>query len=312
MITVLTPVYNGERYLAECIESVRAQTRTDWEYVIADNCSTDRTAGIAAHYASIDSRIRLVRCTEFVNAHQSFSRSIGFMSPESRYCKFVCADDLIYPECLERMVAVAERHPSVGIVSAHRMYGESLNSDKPLPDGQEFMAGREVIRRATLDGVHGTGSPTTVLLTAAAAREHRPFYDESFYHADTDASLRILQHADYGFVHQALTFSRLHADTLTASFADRANTYMPMFVGLLIRYGRQVLSPQEYRRAMRFRLRQYGWFLAKARLRTSRRNDMAFRRFHAAEITRMLTELADDDGESRFILKAIQSLQGAA
>ena len=57
MISVLTPVYNGERYLAECIESVRAQTFTDWEYIIVDNCSEDGSADLAERYAATDERI---------------------------------------------------------------------------------------------------------------------------------------------------------------------------------------------------------------------------------------------------------------
>jgi glycosyltransferase involved in cell wall biosynthesis len=307
-ITVLTPVYNGEQYLAECIESVRAQTRTDWEYVIVDNCSTDGSVAIAAHYAGLDSRIRVVRCSEFVNAHRSFSRSIGFMSPGSRYCKFVCADDLLYPECLERMVEVAERHPTVGLVSAHRMYGQHVNEDKPMPVTRNFTAGREALRRATLEGIHGTGSPTTVLYRADVVRNNVPFFDETMYHSDTDAALRTMQQADYGFVHQTLTFSRLHADTITASFADRANTYLPMFAGLLIRYGWQVLTAGEYRRAMRLRLRQYAWFLVKARLRAAYRRDKAFQSFHAGEIRRMQAELSSQDRGTRVILKFMQAL----
>lgn len=308
VISVITPVYNGEQYLAACIESVRAQTRGDWEYVIADNCSADRSAEIASQYAAIDSRIRVVRCTEFVNPHRSFSRSTQFMSPASRYCKFLCADDLLHPDCLEKMVAVAEKYPSVGIVSAHRLYGERMNEDKPMPVTQDFMSGHDALRQATRDGLHGTGSPTTVLFPADVVRKHRPFFDETVYHSDTDAALRTFQHADYGFVHEALTTSRLHPDTITASFADRVNTYPSLLIRMLARYGAQVLTEQEYRRAMRLRLRQYAWFLAKARLKAAHRGDKAFQVFHAGEMQRIAAELPIGDFKTRLVLGAMRAL----
>ncbi len=307
-ITVLTPVYNGERYLAECIESVRAQTRTDWEYVIVDNCSTDRTAEIAAHYAGIDSRIRLVRCTEFVNAHRSFCRTIEFMDPGSRYCKFVCADDKIYPECLELMVAVAEKYPSVGLVSAYRMYGDQVSMDPLLPDTEDFLPGREAMRRAMLKGIYVTGAPTSILFAAEVLRHRKPFFDETVWHSDTDAALRTLLHKDLGFVHRVLTFSRMHSDTLTHSFADRINTYLCLFVDSLIRYGPLVLTKDEYRRAIRIRLLKYWWFLLKARVKASRRNDRIFQAFHNTQLLRMLTELPDEDRETRFMLKSMRAL----
>jgi glycosyltransferase involved in cell wall biosynthesis len=308
VITVLTPVYNGERYLAECIESVRAQTRTDWEYIIADNCSTDRSAEIAEHYAGIDSRIRVVRCTEFVNVFRSFCRTIDYMSPGSRYCKWVCADDWISPECLERMVAVAEKYPSVGFVSAFRLRDKQVDSDGLLPYTEDFMSGREALRRALLDGIYVTGSQTNLLFSADVVRSRKPFFDEAVFHSDTDAGLRTLLHADLGFVHQVLTFCREHADSLGERYAWRINTPTPFFVDVLVRYGPQVLTEEEYRRAIRVRLRQYAWFLFKARMKVSRRKDKSFQAYHNGQILRILAELSGEDRETRLVLKSMRAL----
>jgi len=308
VVSVLTPVYNGEEFLDECIQSVRDQTWTDWEHVIVDNCSTDRSAEIASQYASIDTRIRLVRCTEFVNVHASLSRTVEFMDPRARYCKFICADDVIYPRCLERMVAVAEKHPTVGIVSAYRMYGDSVNADRVLPETEEFRAGRDVLRRALIEGVHGTGSPTTVLYTAEAVRRRKPFFDEAMFHSDTDAALRTLLHADFGFVHEVLSLSRLHADTVTSSFADRINTYLSLFTHSLVRYGPAVLGREECQRALHLQLRRYWWFLFKARLQPSRCRDETFQAFHGAQVSRMLAELVPGDATSLLLLKSMRML----
>src|SRR5215813_10168299 len=92
LVTVLTPVYNGEEFLAECIDSVLAQDYDNWEYHIVDNCSTDGTRSIAQSYAERDSRIHVTLNTTFVNVAENHNRAFRLVSPESRYFKVVSAD----------------------------------------------------------------------------------------------------------------------------------------------------------------------------------------------------------------------------
>ncbi|MGE4055219.1 MAG: glycosyltransferase family 2 protein, partial [Vicinamibacterales bacterium] len=121
LVSVVTPVYNGERYLVECIESVLKQTHANWEYIVNDNCSTDGTAAIVKQYAALDGRIRYYRNEQFVRAIPNHNIALSLISRESRYCKVLQADDWLYPECLDRMVALAEANPSVGVVIAYRL-----------------------------------------------------------------------------------------------------------------------------------------------------------------------------------------------
>jgi len=60
LVSIITPFYNTERYLAECIESVLAQTYRNWEYILVNNQSTDISRSIAEHYVAIDARLRLI------------------------------------------------------------------------------------------------------------------------------------------------------------------------------------------------------------------------------------------------------------
>jgi glycosyltransferase involved in cell wall biosynthesis len=118
LVSIVTPVYNNADDLAECIESVLAQTYQNWDYTIVNNCSTDGSAEIARRYAAKDSRIRVHDNRQFLRAIRNHNHALRQISPESKYCKMVFADDWIFPRCLEEMVAMAERHPSVGIVGA--------------------------------------------------------------------------------------------------------------------------------------------------------------------------------------------------
>jgi glycosyltransferase involved in cell wall biosynthesis len=86
-VNVVTPVYNGEKYLSECIESVLSQTYENWEYVIVNNCSSDRSLKIAQDYAEKDSRVRVHDNRDFLPMVGNFNHSLLQISPESKYCK---------------------------------------------------------------------------------------------------------------------------------------------------------------------------------------------------------------------------------
>ena len=126
LVSVITPVYNGAEFLAECIESVLKQTYSNWVYTIVDNASTDATPEIIAHYAKKDSRIAHARFENFVGAIENHNRALGYVDRRSSWCKVVLADDWLYPECLERMLALAGRSPSIGIVSSFQRWGDVI------------------------------------------------------------------------------------------------------------------------------------------------------------------------------------------
>src|SRR5688572_13422291 len=97
LVSIVTPVYNEEQYLAECIESVLSQTYRNWDYTIVDNCSTDASLAIAQRYAAADARIRVIRNAQFLTALQNCNAALRQISPGSKYCKVVLGDDWIYP-----------------------------------------------------------------------------------------------------------------------------------------------------------------------------------------------------------------------
>src|SRR5215471_7609362 len=158
-VSILTPVYNGAAHLTECIESVLRQTYSNWDYTIVNNCSTDDTLAIAQKYAAQDPRIRVVNNERFLRIIENHNHTIRQISPESKYCKFVFADDWLYPNCIEEMVRLAEKNPSVGLVAGFTMNGQSVLNTIPLLRGAVrqscehpayVMPGAEVCRNALL------------------------------------------------------------------------------------------------------------------------------------------------------------------
>jgi glycosyltransferase involved in cell wall biosynthesis len=287
LVSVVTPVHNGAAHLAECIESVLAQTYEHWEYVIVDNCSTDASAEIARGYAERDGRVRVVANDRFLDIIQNWNFALRQISAESTYCKVIHADDVMTPDCLERMVTLARAHPSVAIVSAYRLNGTKVDLDGVIPWGTDVISGREVCRLALLGRGYVFGSPSSLLIRSDLIRARDRFYNEQNFHADTEICFEVLQTADLGFVHQVLTHTRRHARSMTST-AARLSTHTGGWLRVMTTYGPLYLTRDEYDRRLAWWLRRYGWFLTKAAL-LGRFRDDRFREHHGATL-RMLRQ----------------------
>ncbi len=274
LVGVVTPVYNGGRYLAECIESVQAQSYPHWRYTIVDNRSTDETNVIANRYAAADPRIRVVQNEEFLPMLANWNAAMHEADPESAYIKVLHADDMLFPECLSQMVALAEEHPQVGIVGAYRLSSDTveLNGlDYPSP----VVSGREICRRSLLSGLRVFGSPSSLLLRANLVWAKQRFYNEANLHADTEVCYELLQHCDYGFIHQVLTYTRRHPEQMT-TFAQRQNSFLLAHLSIALCYGPVYLTPEELDRKRAQLLANYYRFLA----RNLARRDPRFWSYH--------------------------------
>jgi glycosyltransferase involved in cell wall biosynthesis len=287
LVSVVTPVYNGERYLTEAIESVLAQTYENWEYIIVNNRSTDRSRDIAQRYANRDPRIRIHDNETFVGMVSNHNIAFRQISPESQYCKMLHADDWLFPDCLRAMVRVAEEHPSVGIVGAYGLRGDrgTRVAWNGLPYPSTVVSGREVCRRTLLAELYVFGSPSSLLIRADLIRRHSEFYDTSAFLAlwvDQEACFRILQDCDFGFVHQVLTFTREHSESVTSSPARTwLNGHRVAKLALVIRHGPTYLPPDEYRRLLAAVLGRYYRFLGRSLFRF---RNAEFRRYHLSAL----------------------------
>jgi len=262
LVSVVTPVYNGAEYLAECIESVLAQTYENWEYVIANNFSTDSSLEIAQQYAQQDARIRVHNNKEFLNQKQNWNHALCQISAESKYCKVLHADDWLFPGCISRMVALAEANPTVGIVSSYRLVEARVELDG-LPYPSTFMPGRDICRLNLLGGPRVFGSPTSLLIRSDIIRSRQDFYDESVIHADTEICFDILQDHDFGFVHEVLSFTRRHNESQT-SLTHMFNTILLGRLSNFVKYGPIYLNDKEYKNHLNKVLNHYHLFLAES------------------------------------------------
>ncbi len=266
LVSVVTPTYNGEKYLRECIESVLSQTYSNWEYIIVNNCSKDRTLEIVQAYAARDPRIRVYDNEQFLSALQNHNHALGLIADHSRYCKILQADDWLYPECIERMVALAEAHPSVGVVGSYRLMGDRVDCDG-LAVSDTVFPGHEICRMTLMKRIYVFGSPSTTLIRSDVVRARERFYSERSLHADVEVCYEILKDHDFGFVHQVLSFTRLHEESRSARIAQRYRTNIIENLGMLMHYGPGFLSQSQYRALEQSMKAKYYRFLAASVIR---------------------------------------------
>jgi hypothetical protein len=159
------------------------------------------------------------------------------------------------------MVAVAEANPTVGLVGAYR-----LKEDRVELTGLEYpssrVPGRWLARQSLLGALWVFGSPTSTMLRMAAIRPLLPLYNEDNLHADTEACYRVLEHWDFGFVHQVLTYTRSHQGSVTSAVAP-LNTHIVGNLAILLKYGPEFLTPQEMKTRSYEAIQNYYAFLGQ-------------------------------------------------
>jgi len=99
LVSIITPVYNAEKFLSETIESIKEQTYKNWELLLVDDCSKDNSAKIIKEFKRSDDRIKYIKLEK--NSGASISRNTGIKNAKGRFIAFVDSDDLWEPEKLE-------------------------------------------------------------------------------------------------------------------------------------------------------------------------------------------------------------------
>lgn len=264
-VSIVTPVYNGEPFIGEAIESVLQQGYSNFEYIIVNNQSTDRTHAIAHHYAALDRRIRVVTTEVFANCEENHNNAFRAISPHSEYCKVVSADDRLVHGALRKLLAVATLSPTIGLVGSYQQRGPDILW-KGLPEACTVISGREVCRLGLLQGVHVLGNPMSVLYRADLVRRSHSFFPHDRPHADSSAAYSVLRESDFGFVHEVLSEERIHESQVSVQ-ARQLDAGVSAAMEILLRYGPFYLTDAELSRRTAEMLADYYLTMARALLR---------------------------------------------
>ena len=130
VVSIVMPVYNGEKYLRQSIASVVNQTFMDWNLIIVDDCSTDASPEIMNEYAKADDRIQVIH--NEVNSKIPASLNNGFEKAAGRYYTWTSDDNIYEQDAIEKMVKYLDEHPDTGLVYSNMRFidGEGFNQIK--------------------------------------------------------------------------------------------------------------------------------------------------------------------------------------
>ncbi len=205
-LTIGLPVYNGEEYLTQALDALLAQTYTDYELIISDNASTDRTEEICRAYAERDPRIRYVR--QPVNVGAGPNHNLLVPLARGKYFKWASHDDLYGPRLIELCVKELDEHPEVVLAHSWDAYiddhGEVvMEMDYPLDTANPDPAAR----LRSLLHVPGGNDFYGVMRTDMLRRvgEHH-----SYYNADRTFVAGLVLQGTFHQVPEVLYFRRDH------------------------------------------------------------------------------------------------------
>jgi glycosyltransferase involved in cell wall biosynthesis len=210
-LTLGLPTYNGERFLAESLDALLAQTFTDFELIISDNGSTDRTGDIAREYAAKDHRVRYVHHP--VNRGSTFNHNFVVEQARGELFKWVSDDDLYAPDLLQRCIDALDSHPQIVLAHAWTAFidetGESTVAiDYPLTTD----VADPVQRFRSLLYTHG-GDDFYGVIRMSVLREIKPF--GSFHWADRTIVAELALQGPFYNVPDFLYFRRDHPTRAT-------------------------------------------------------------------------------------------------
>jgi hypothetical protein len=207
-VSLAMPIYNGEQYVEETIRSILAQDCTDFELIITDNASTDRTEEICRAFAVRDSRIRYVRNERNLGASANYNLGLSLATGE--FFKWCACDDLISANCIGALVNALEQDPeAIGAFPKTECIDESGAViplvGKPLPDKTGLTPAQRFMR-----GVHEGGTMFEIFGLFRRDMLHKTMLHLPYYGSDRALLAEVALLGEFVRVPTATFFNREH------------------------------------------------------------------------------------------------------
>lgn len=214
-VAICLPVYNGDRFLRDALESVLAQTFGDFELIAVDDCSSDSSRAILSEYAQRDPRIRVIFNENNLGLFQNYNRCLN--EAKAAFIKPFAQDDILAPTMLEKVVAAFGRYPTARLISTGKRWlgtnGETLKTFELFKENT-LVSSWEVITYNLIQLSNWVGEPSTV--TFRSEYRGTGFDTTLFHYGDIDYWFRIIEGGDYLYLNDTLCGFRRHEGSATS------------------------------------------------------------------------------------------------
>jgi glycosyltransferase involved in cell wall biosynthesis len=235
LVSICIPSYCGAAHLAATIESVLAQTLTDFELVIIDDNSPDETDRLVASYT--DPRIRYLKNPRNLGPEGNWNRCLD--EARGRYVKLLPQDDLLYPDTVQRQVEVLERDEEqhIALVFGSRNIIDAQDkvvAKRGYPVGHQGMIpAKDLVKRCVRFGTNLIGEPGGVLMRKALADQVGGFDGSIGYIIDLDYWVRLLAHGDAYYLAEPVSDFRVSRGSWSVAIGNRQSIEYRRFIARL-------------------------------------------------------------------------------
>ncbi|MFH1858088.1 MAG: glycosyltransferase [Candidatus Omnitrophota bacterium] len=221
---MILPTYNRAHFLSRAIESVRAQTFSDWELLVMDNGSTDGTVDLIRQFQEKDTRVRFLKETQ---KGASYARNLGLKEAVGKLFAFLDDDDEWLPEKLSRQVAFFKSHPATSLLYTHAYMKDGGGILMGLkPSGKPAMRFEDLLEENTI--------PLLTVMVKRECIEKVGGFDPTIpIGEDYDLWLRISKEFPIGFLQESLAVYYRHGQNMSTQRMERYKNTITVFGKLL-------------------------------------------------------------------------------
>jgi glycosyltransferase involved in cell wall biosynthesis len=245
LVAIVTPVYNGAKYLAKAMQSVQAQSYPNIVHIVLNNASTDDTARVVASF--LGARVRVISHAneKVLPLQDNWNKAFSYIPDDAVYAKLLCADDLVRFDCIEKFVELAESDPQVEVVLSHDVLDDDVRRAN-LTRGMAIFDGRAVARRILESTI------SWLPYHHFFVRLHPELRGNNFCGTDSSQDpyvvVRSAIRGKFGYIHEPLVYTRWHTESVSYEMV-RKNDNKPLLVNLALlrHFGRSCYTEREYK-----------------------------------------------------------------
>ncbi len=218
-VSIIIPAYNGAHFIEQTVRAALRQTYQNWELLVINNASKDKTGSILAnlHQEFNDPRFRIITNPLTLPPCENWNSALR--QAQGEFIKLICADDIPTDDCVERQVKVLIENPTVVLTTGARTIineeGKVLFTRRGIRRSG-FYTGRDLVRLCLTSGTNIIGDPVHVMWRRSAMDKVGLFDPETLYASDAEFWLRLLTVGDGYCDSNAVGFYRIHGNADSA------------------------------------------------------------------------------------------------